>query len=438
MDRSPVRGSEGRHKGRRPAKKRAAGLHVVERAGFWYIFGTLRLGRSSVRVRESTGFRAEAGTWEAANRARFEKEAALRAEFVDGKKPSTAFSVAADLYLHRPRERPLNPIDVSKVQELERHFKSRKLDEISDAEWLRWVDKRQAGNKPQTRERYLALVVGFLNWCAAPSRAWIKALPPFERNPKSRKIRAVARRRVIELTPALVQLLIQHASPHLRAQFAVEHATGARVSSIIYGCRLCDLVLAPGRERVTFHNTKPNISVTATLTDFAVRELKEYLKWRGKLDDREGPLFLTHLKEPYTDNKKAGGGQNRTAWKGMRSRAIKTLLDTAAKAAEIEISMGAEDKAEQILATARSEADLLGQVTQHWFRHHLATTLLEKGADVRTIMDQGGWLDASSALIYAHNVPETRRRHVRDALDAGIEIGTPADTAEKAKAGKRS
>lgn len=300
------------------------------------------------------------------------------------------------------------------------------------------IDKRQTGNKPQTRERYLALVVGFLNWCAAPAREWIKALPPFERNPKSRKTRAVARRRIVELTPDLVQILIQHASPHLRPQLAVEHATGARVSSIIYGCRLCDLVLTPGQERLTFHQTKTGKPVTSTLTAFAVEELKDYLKWRGKLEDREGALFLTHLKNPYADNMKAGGGQNRTAWKGMRSRAIKTLLDSAAKEAATESSNGNDDDAARILASAQSQADLIGQITQHWFRHHLATTLFANGADIRTVMDQAGWLDASSALIYAHDVSENRRRHVRDALDAGIEIGTPADTAVSAKAGKRS
>jgi site-specific recombinase XerD len=436
MDGSPIPGAQGRPKGARARKKRPAGLHVIERGGFWHIVGTLRLGRSPNRVRESTGFRAIAENWEAANSARFAKEAALRSEVVDGKRPSVAFSVAAYLYLNRSRERPLNPIDVSKLQELERHFKTRKLDQISDREWVQVVDRRQAGNKPQTRERYLALVVAFLRWCVAPGRQWIQKLPAFDRDPKSRKVRAVARRRVIELTPKLVQLMINQASPHLRAQLAVEHATGARVSSILYGCRLCDLELAPGRERLVLHNTKSGATVNATLTAFAVAALKDYLKWRGRLEDREGPLFLTHLKQPYKDNDKAGGGQNKTAWAGMRRRVIKVLMEAAERDAAAQIALGDTDEAERIIALAQAEADLVSRVTQHWLRHHMATSMFAAGADLRTVMEQGGWLDAASALIYAHDVPENRRRHVRAALDAGLEIATPADTAENTQVGK--
>ena len=199
MDRKPVSEPDGRSKGGGPRKKKPAGLHVVPRDDRWHIVGTLRVGRRSIRVRESTGFPADQEHWEAANSARFAREAEIRAEVLEGKRPSVAFSVAADQYLNTPRTRPLNWIDVSKLKELERHFKSRALDRIPELEWQRFVEKRQAGNKPQTRERYLAFLIAFLKWCAAPSRGWIKDLPRFDRNPKCRKTRAVARRRVVEL-----------------------------------------------------------------------------------------------------------------------------------------------------------------------------------------------------------------------------------------------
>jgi hypothetical protein len=50
------------------------------------------------------------------------------------------------------------------------------------------------------------------------------------------------------------------------------------------------------------------------------------------------------------------------------------------------------------------------KVTQHWFRHWLATLMVRK--DPRAGMEQGGWLDIRSLLAYAHDVPEYRRQVV--------------------------
>ena len=55
--------------------------------------------------------------------------------------------------------------------------------------------------------------------------------------------------------------------------------------------------------------------------------MAEYLAWRGRLEDREGPLFLTDRHLPYAKPKpgKAAGGQTKTAFKGMVRRTIATL-----------------------------------------------------------------------------------------------------------------
>jgi hypothetical protein len=58
------------------------------------------------------------------------------------------------------------------------------------------------------------------------------------------------------------------------------------------------------------------------------------------------------------------------------------------------------------------------QVTQHWFRHLLATTMMALRAPVRVGMDQGGWLTVESFMAYAHDVPEVRRQIV-DQLPIG-------------------
>lgn len=46
------------------------------------------------------------------------------------------------------------------------------------------------------------------------------------------------------------------------------------------------------------------------------------------------------------------------------------------------------------------------KVTQHWFRHLLATRMR---GDIRAGMEQAGWKDMRSMLGYTHDVPAERR-----------------------------
>jgi hypothetical protein len=68
----------------------------------------------------------------------------------------------------------------------------------------------------------------------------LTALPVFEQDKAARNPNRRARRRVDDLRPELVRLLFDCAHITIRAQLAVEWATGARVSSVLYGVRLCD------------------------------------------------------------------------------------------------------------------------------------------------------------------------------------------------------
>jgi len=119
------------------------------------------------------------------------------------------------------------------------------------------------------------------------------AVPTFPRDKKARNPNRLARRRADDLRPDLVWRLFEAAYITLKAQVAVEWATGARVSSVLYGVRLCDLILAKGREQITFRGTKNGEDVPAALNPTAVASLKEHLAWRGKPHDREAPLGET-------------------------------------------------------------------------------------------------------------------------------------------------
>jgi hypothetical protein len=321
--------------------------------------------------------------------------------------------VAALGYLTAPRARPLGASTVRIVKEIKDRFDGRRLNAIGADDWRGWVDERNAGRKAETRERFLNGVIGFLNF--ARRNHGLTAVPQFERDRNARNPNRRARRRTEELRPDLIRSLFDAAHITLRAQLAVEYATGSRVSSILYGVRLCDLNLGKDREEIIFRGTKNGEDVTAALNPTAVAILKDYLHWRGNLSDREAPLFLTYRRKPYTDNGRAYGGQNKTAFKAARRRAIVAIRD-AAEANAVRLSaLGKKEAAESVRDQARADAVLLGRVTQHWFRHLLATRLMR--LDPRAAMEQGGWLDIRSVIGYAQDVPAHRRRLVRDMDD---------------------
>jgi hypothetical protein len=325
VDRGRVSGAaRSPHRQRKRPTRRPPGLAIDERDGHWHVRGTLRAAGNSRRIRQSTELPAtpENRDYAEALRAKIEREG--RDEIVHGLRPSIATAIACDRYLRRPRRRPIGHREIAAIREIDGKFAQRKLAAISAAEWQAFVDDRQRGNSLASRERYITAVRAFLNWCR--ERQWIAETPKFERDKEAARPPKRRARRVHDLTPELIMLMIEHAAPHLKAQLVVEWCTGARVSSVLYGCRLCDLILVAGRGQITFHDTKNGEPVVAALNDWAVEQLLDYLEVRGgRLDDREQPFFLTDEGLAYTDNGKTSGGQNKSAFKGMRRRTVKTI-----------------------------------------------------------------------------------------------------------------
>jgi integrase len=145
---------------------------------------------------------------------------------------------------------------------------------------------------PSRLESYLNTLMAFLNWCAKPGRRWLtdKQMPVFERNAAARKPRHRLRRRVGEWRPELIRLLIDNAGWHLRPQLWMQWSTGQRVSAVLR-VRVCDVVLTPGREQVTFRKTKTGEPVTASLHPAAAEAIRTYLDRRGHaLEPRRAAL----------------------------------------------------------------------------------------------------------------------------------------------------
>lgn len=413
MDRDGIPKPAPSHRARKPTGRRPRTVKLKERDGYWHATGTLLVNGRTARIRKSLGLPIASTAYRKA-------EIAL-AEYLDDEKArlsgqagrGESIAVAALGYLTAPRARPLGASTVRIVKELKNRFDGRRLNAISADDWRIWVDDRMAGYKAETRERFLNGVIGFLNF--AHRNHGLAAVPKFERDRKARNPNRRARRRIEELRPELIRAVLDAAHVSLRAQLAVQYATGARVSSVLYGVRLCDLNLGEGREQITFRGTKNGEDVTAALNSSAIAILQDYLHWRGSLADREAPLFLTYRRKPYADNGRAYGGQNKTAFRAARRRAITATQEAAENNALRLIAAGKEKEAELVRDQAHADAVLLGRVTQHWFRHLLATRLLR--LDPRAAMEQGGWLDIRSVIGYAQDVPAHRRQLVVDMDD---------------------
>jgi site-specific recombinase XerC len=414
MDRGSIPRLARRAKGR---KRRKPGLVVVERCGFWHIHGTVVAQGRRVRVRKSTHLEALPAKWSEADAERHRVETEIRGELRGEVGPGPHLSIAAELYLTRPRTRPLGTASIAYVQAIVRDFGFRRLGDVREGEWAAWVEQRCRGVKSATRERMVNSLIAFLNWCAKKPRQW-GSPPILDRDKEARNPRRRARRSVQDLSLQLIEHLIAHASPHLAAQLWTEWSTGARVSSILHGCRLSDLILAPGREQITFHGTKNGETVTAHLHPRAAAALRTYLEVRGRLHDREGPLFLTHRGEPYSGA--SFGVQNRTAFKAMKRRARAALRRQGMTEAR-RMRVAGNAALPDWVGKVRADHRLLGRITQHWFRHLLATRMR---GDIKAAMDQGGWIDERSVMGYVMDVTEHRRRLVNE-LDNAPDSDTP-------------
>jgi site-specific recombinase XerD len=416
----PARGDR---KGKRPGR-RARGVSLKERDGYWHAHGTVRVDGRSIRVRRSLGLAVASITQQQAETQLEDYIDELKARATGKAGRGDPVAIAGEAYLSRTRKRPLGPASVVIIQEMVARFGQRRLNEIGTG-WNDWIDGnhtgsgftpgRMTGRKASSRERFLGTVLAVLAF--AKRHHGLAALPVFERDKAARNPNRRARRRVAELRPDLIRALFDAAHITIRAQLAVEHSCGARVSSVLYAARVCDLILAKGREQITFPATKNGEDVTAALDSTAVAVLKDYLRWRGKLHEREEPLFLTYKRKPYIDNGRAYGGQNKTGFKAARRRA-QAAVHAAAEAKAAKLARAGNRKgAAAARHQAAADAELLGKVTQHWFRHMLATRWVRK--DLRAAMDQAGWLDARSALGYTHDLPERRRELVAELDELG-------------------
>jgi hypothetical protein len=409
---------------RRPKAKapkttwREGALTIFVRDRHYHVRGTIRHAGLKKRVRESLEipFSRENEDLEAAKAAARALAEKVRGELGGGVAPRSFAEVALG-YLQRPRKKkkPLGATSVVVIRELTAHFGTRILRDIPSAEFVSFIDERNVGNTAETRERQLNVLVALLTVAIAAGQ--YPTMPDFVRNQEARNPSTRKTRPVERVGTNIVSAIFRCSHIANTFQYAIEEITGARVSSVLFGCSLGDLNLAPGKMILRFHDTKPGFDVPAALPEEMRALVDAFLAWRGEQvraghvgPGSDEPLILTPKGVPYVKNDSYTGTRNKTAWAGAKRRAkilIEQEYELAISACE---AKGDRRTADELRRKKADDLAILKRLTQHWFRHLLATTLGR--LDPKAAMQQGGWKDARSLAGYMMSDAEYQRELV--------------------------
>ncbi len=334
------------------------GLKVKVRGGVYHITGTIRVGKRSQRVRESTGIdRSAPGARELAESRRIRREVEILEALVHGRKPHVPFAAVAGDYLekHDP-----GPADLRNISELLVAFGTLGVHEMGRADIETFYSRRFPGQAAATVRRHMASLRAVLGH--GVKMEVLEFIPPWKRPevPK-RKSKSISKR----FLPGEAELLIDCAAPHARPIMAVEYCTGTRTGAAIH-LRKENFVLAFDRGRVVFPETKNGNAYSRPLHDYAVGVL---LAWLETRNDHLPEMFLTDKGRPYVV-RIGHGGHIEAAYNAARDRCVARLIE-----------MGMEDRARVMAAS-----------TPHWFRHNFANRLRrDLGWDKKRIAEAGMW-----------------------------------------------
>ncbi len=254
MDRAVVSEAAGSNAKRKRRKK--GGLKTFRQDGSWHVTGTLRIDGRPIRVRKSLGLPAERPEHEA-EAARLRLETQLVTEAVYGIKPSATFSMVTLTWLNTAQP---GAADVRMSKALVRRFGAKTVREISAADVGAFV--ASLGNrKPATVNRYLNPLHAIL--ATGVRLGFAETVPHFER-PRIKKARI---NKMLSMDE--IDILFDGLAPHAADIVALLGTSGCRVSEAIY-LQIPDVILAPGRERVLFRDTKNGESYNAALHPFAI------------------------------------------------------------------------------------------------------------------------------------------------------------------------
>jgi len=328
-------------------------LKLARRHGspFWYIRGSIR----GVRVDESTGL----GERKAAEEALIVRSAEIVRQSIHGHAAVRTFADAALSHMEAGGERKY-------MTPLIKHFGNTKLSQIGQTEVDHAVKKLKPDAGAATINRQIISQISAVLHHAARKQWCDKPLLTRLKEPEGR---------VRWLTFEEADRLIAAAAPHLQPLVIFLLSTGARLSEALYlDWRHVDLSAG----HVSIMNVegggvgvKNGDSRGVPLHPRAVAALANLPHRTGAVFRTQMPATLKNgrilrLGPPYESRNGEGGGQVKTAWRGMVRRA------------------GITD------------------FTPHDCRHTWATWHYRANRDLTALMELGGWKSVDMVMRYAH------------------------------------
>ncbi|WP_299393206.1 site-specific integrase [Pelagibius sp.] len=353
----------------------AGGLRVVQRSSSTklYLSGTVRIGKKSIRIRESTGLEArQPGAWAAAEVLRIKREAEVLDRFVYKRLPDAPFADVAEEFL---RVRQPVHTSVRMVREFIAAFGRVPIADLDRTELEGYFIRRCRHVQPTTRRRLEGLMAAVLNYAA--KAGYLYASPYWPRIQVRNQERSAAMKRFY---PGEVELLIDCAADQLKPMLAVLYATGARVGQVVH-LKRTHFTFSGDFGRVFFPKTKNGHCYLRPLHPYAAGMMQDWFRRRR---DIHPEAFLTERGRPYP-HIEGRGGHIRHAFARAKRRCVRQMK-----------ALGYHER-----------AMVIQEATPHWFRHNFANTLRQDlGLDAKAIALAGMWRNpAVVERFYISDVP---------------------------------
>ena len=339
-------------------------LNIRKRGKFYYIRGTVRVGKETFDVKEqSTGFDKLKDAREYASKLESDiREHALNPKADRTKK--TTFDDCLALYLEKKH---LKPAEIRKINILFPYFEGVNVSEIKSA-WDRFCSLKN-GLSPATVNRYATVINSVLNF----------ARNDLNISPERIKKEKVKNQVIFMLTDKVRPLLLKCYSDHARPIFIVFAYQGLREQE--------NLQLQ--WEDVDF---KRALLFIRRSKNGEPRQIPMHKKtwwvlarqWIKQKKPTSGNVWLNNKRKPYTDTRKTGCG-------------------------------GSPIRKAHILALQRLKRDygINLKMRCHDWRHDFASRMVMAGVDLITLQRIGGWKSLDMVKRYA----TMSQKHESDAIN---------------------
>jgi hypothetical protein len=417
--------------------------YVPEGRAHYYLRGTVKAGKKSRSVYESTGIGAGLpGAAARAEEIRLQREGEIYHELLYGARSVVTFTQAAAEYCEDRNKRRIaeNPALAGRsdkqaeyVAKWIRFLRGRNAADIPlvdfCAEAPRLLDAyfdelhRARGNSLATMHREANAYLAVMNFAAHADRKWAPGDFPKPNLPDLDQFAIPVNK---WLYAEEIRLFIKLAPKHLRIMVAGIFATGIRGGEYLFVSRRfpnyadrnsTGICLEPGREHVYLGWTKSKKPILRTIPDWYVEMLQAYLDSRS---DSHDALILTPKGVPYKLPRRQTGFLVATAWKRLRAR-VAAVLERLARR---KLRLGQKREAARIAARAA----IMRQVTPHWGRHNAASHIVMQGFSKSAAQRAAGWASERMVERYLHLAPE----HAKDLANT-LDFGLGKQAAPRAK-----